>query len=229
MLHPSSFNLASEDDDDWQGLTAGITSALMLTSTSASSSGQSTDNTLSATSTSGKFNAFSCTGSAISGEGGPKRQLILTYPRSKFEWLCFGLVGSSKFCIKEQLPGALSCGTGKHETSKCKALSNAFTLDMSLFNQEQVEVMNQKMLTTLEWSEVFECITIKAFPEWIPAGTIQEDEPFRVSSMDDQLMVPSYKPLGIPPPTHGDVVVFDFHPTLSFDSADSSIIVWGCH
>jgi hypothetical protein len=45
MSLPTSVNLTSEDDDDWQGLTAGITSALMLTSTSASSSRQSTDNT----------------------------------------------------------------------------------------------------------------------------------------------------------------------------------------
>jgi hypothetical protein len=128
MSHPLVLTTSHDDDDNWMGLMAGVTSSLTLTSGSATSPTLSTLDTGSpaSTSTSGKFNSFAFAGAAVSGGWGSKRTLVAMFPKSKFDRLCLGLVGTTKFCIKEHLPGTQSCGTGKHESSKFSTMEDSF-------------------------------------------------------------------------------------------------------
>lgn len=72
MSLPPTLSIVPDDDNDWHGLTAGLSSALTLTLMSHSSaSTQNKDTMPSMASSSGKFNPFTFVGSAISG-GGPK-------------------------------------------------------------------------------------------------------------------------------------------------------------
>jgi hypothetical protein len=154
---------------------------------------------------------------------------------TKFEWLCLGLVGSTKFCTKGCLLGTSSCGTGRHETLKYNSLPDTFyvkyndiqayfqpSLDASLLNHEQKEVLSQKILTIGEWFEVFQNISSETPPSWFPPLTVQP--PQAPTNPGDCSALPLLKSLGILSPTKGDGAVFDFQPSLSFDSLDSSAI-----
>jgi hypothetical protein len=240
MSHPPSLSLLTAEDDDWQGLTAGLTSSLTLTTGSASTTTTpSTSGSPTLAANTGKFNSFTFVGSALSG-GVSKRSLLATFPSSKYQRLCLGLVGSSKFCIKERLPGANSCGTGKHETSKYRQVfEDAFyvkhneiqaycqpVLHAKFLHEDQVEILMLKTLTLNDWGEVFEGISLGNLPDWLPKydhemtmSMVQNDVDHLSQASDLAL-----KTLGILSPTKGEALDFNFQLSLSFDSTDSSIL-----
>jgi hypothetical protein len=161
--------------------------------------------------------------------GGTRRGLLITQQRSKFERLCLGLVGLNKFCTKERLAGSNSCGTVKHETSKFEASPNCCfvkfneiqahsspTLSVEGFTSEQVQSLGDRMLTITDWTSIFDEIASGSLPNWFP----QAPWPTHHDNQNHSIL----QPLSIMSPTGGPARLFDFHPTLSFDSSDSSII-----
>jgi hypothetical protein len=132
----------------------------------------------------------------------------------------------------ERVLGGLSCGTGRHKSSKFQPSIATFyikhtdhqafcqpTLDMNHFLPDQVQVLSQKMLTALEWSETFERISNDFMPLWLPV-TDNDDKNPELEPEDLAL-----KTLGILSPTQDNQAIFGFQPTLSFDSMDSSQLV----
>jgi len=153
------------------------------------------------------------------------------HPQSKVDRLCLGLVGTNKFCIKERLPGVSSCGTSRHETSKfdglfghCYVKHNEIQahctpcLDIESFSSRQMASLATQSYPLPEWINIFRTIEAGDFPEWLPKELI-------VDTQDNGAHVSSFQPLSILSPTAGPVNLFDYKPTLSFDSTDSSVIV----
>lgn len=96
-------------------------------------------------------------------------------------------------------------------------------IDIKYFNEHQKEALAIKVLSLNEWMEVFEAIDSGSIPDWLSVG----DKDISALIIDDQTEPTTnlaFKPLGILSPTKGDATMFDFQPTLSFDSTDSSVI-----
>jgi len=161
--------------------------------------------------------------------GGSRRTLLVTQPRSTFERLCLGLVRTNKFCSKERLLGSVSCGTTRHETSKFSALPDycyvkvnetqahcSPTLAVAGFTSSQVQALTDRFYTIHDWGAMFDKITSGSPPDWFPSPLL--DSPQINPS------APLIQPLSIMSPTAGSGNLFYFHPTLSFNSSDSSII-----
>jgi len=233
MSTPSSTNPSVLlDDDNWQGFSALLISTLPppLVGSSSGSATSSPPSQPSSTDSSGKFNSFALVGASFTGGGGSKRALLITQPRSKFDCLCLGLVGTNKFCIKERLSGALSCGTTRHETSKfegsydhCYVKYNEIqahctpTLNLEAFSANQIAALADRSFSLADWTTILDGIAVGDLPDWFPkrlvVDTLQEEEPAL-----------SFQQLSILSPTSGPAVLFDYKPSLSFDSSDSSII-----
>ncbi len=146
------------------------------------------------------------------------------------------MVGTSKFCIKDRLPGAGSCGTGKHEISKFPAKQDAFYLkhneiqaycqpviEATMFNEEQKYVLTQKRLTGSEWRDTFGELDRGAILDWLVIGSKDTTSGVMDAPLEQRKMS-ALKTLGILSPTKGDAVIFDFQPSLSFDSSDSNVL-----
>jgi len=227
MSAPSSTPSLPLDEDNWMDFTSSLITSLPTLQSSSGSTEPSPSNPSSLHSF-GKFNSFSFVGASISG-GGTRRGLLITQQRSKFERLCLGLVGLNKFCTKERLAGSNSCGTVKHETSKFEASPNCCfvkfneiqahsspTLSVEGFTSEQVQSLGDRMLTITDWTSIFDEIASGSLPNWFP----QAPWPTHHDNQNHSIL----QPLSIMSPTGGPARLFDFHPTLSFDSSDSSII-----
>jgi hypothetical protein len=227
MAQRPALSLPIDDDDDWKGLSIGVSST--LTSTSGSSEPTRLDP--SSSSSSGKYNMFNFVGATISG-GGPKRSLFHTSSIAKLDKVCLGLVGSNKFCIKSCLEGSNSCGTGRHGSSKFSIAMNCFyikhsdsqvhcqpVLDGSSLTLLQVEAVLDKTLSASEWSSAFTSILEGVYPDWWPSDVIDEE----ISTLVHQNNFTLEKLSILSPTRAGDnPSVFDFHPSLSFDSSESS-------
>jgi len=135
-------------------------------------------------------------------------------------------VGSNKFCSKDRLPGSLSCGTIKHETSKFDALPDCCyvkvneiqahcspRLSVAGFTSSQVLALSERSYTISEWGAVFDSIVAGNLPDWFPHEPQEETERALI-----------LQPLSILSPTARPANLFDLQPTLSFDSTDSSVM-----
>jgi hypothetical protein len=83
-----------------------------------------------------------------------------------------------------------------------------------------------KTLTLNDWDEVFDSISLGNLPNWllkVDLDVMLEVDQTRLNQ-PSQSQDLSLKTLGILLPTKGDALDFDFHPSLSFDSTDSSIL-----
>ena len=227
MSVPPSSTPTLSADDNWQDFTSSLLTSLPTLQASSGSSVSSPPSQPSSAGSSGKFHSFTFVGAAVSG-GGSRRALLITQPRSGFERLCLGLVGSNKFCTKERLSGSGSCGFSKHETSKFDALPNTCyvkfneiqahctpTLAIETLSEIQVRALSERVFTVSEWGTLFHEIATGSLPDWVPQDQLA------VQTQDGGLTV---QPFGILSPTAGPGTLFDFQPTLSFDSSDSSII-----
>jgi len=153
------------------------------------------------------------------------------HPRFKLDRLCLGLVGTNKFCINDRLLGVSSCGTSRHEVSKfdglfghCYVKYNEIQahcspcLDVESFSSKQLDSLAARSHALPEWINIFGSIAAGNFPEWLPKELI-------VDTRGDVEPVPTFQQLSILSPTAGPAALFDYQPTLSFDSVDSSVIV----
>ncbi len=81
------------------------------------------------------------------------------------------------------------------------------------------------MLLITEGMEVFDGIESGSPPGWIPKTSSNNDVDSMV--MSHQMLGSNYlvlQPLSILSPMKGDATVFDYQPSLSFDSTDSSVM-----
>jgi hypothetical protein len=144
-------------------------------------------------------------------------------------------VGSNKFCVKERLPGSLSCGTTRHETSKFEASYGhgyvkfneiqahcSPSLNIEDFSDDQVEVLGNQSFTLPEWTIVFDQISGGINPDWLP--TLAPSPPLAAIAESEAAPNATFQQLSILSPTAGQGNLFDFRPSLSFDSSDSSLI-----
>jgi hypothetical protein len=140
-------------------------------------------------------------------------------------------VGTNKFCIKEWFPGASSCGTSRHEVPKfdglfghCYVKYNEIQahcspcLDAETFSSKQLDSLAARWYTLTEWVNIFGSIAAGDFPEWLPKELI-------VDTQGDAEPFPTFQQLSILSPTAGLAMLFDYKPSLSFDSVDSSVLV----
>jgi hypothetical protein len=219
------------DDDNWQGFTSSLITTLPDMQSSSGSNVTSPPSQPSSTGSSGKFNSFSFVGTSLAG-GGVRRSLLVMQPRSKLERLCLGLVGSNKFCTKDRLPGASSCGTTKHEAAKFDALQDHCyvkvneiqahclpTLSIAGCSDSQVHALSERIYTDAKWGPIFDSIVSGVPPDWLPTA------PVVLPQVQEDTAGPlSLQPLGLLSPTTQASNLFDSQPKLSFDSADSSVI-----
>jgi hypothetical protein len=87
---------------------------------------------------------------------------------------------------------------------------------MEDFTPDQVEALVDQTFTVGHWTTVFDEIASGSPPDWFPQAPLMIAQEQRDHT--------GFQPLSIMSPTAGSGKLFDFHPTLSFDSADSSII-----
>jgi hypothetical protein len=232
---PSTLRL--DDDDAWQGFASGFSSSLSLVLAPAPSLRSDASAVVSpsavpsstSSGSSGKFNAFTFVGASVSG-GAVKRFLVHLCGAEEHEEVCFGLVGSTKFCLRDKIPGSTSCGTGRHGLMKFPVTGNAlyvkFTdtqiytqpvLDAEVLSEEQIEVLLTKNFTLSEWSQLFQDIEDQTFPDWLS----QAVPPAKAASAIE----PMLRPLSILSPTHDEASHCVFQQVMSFDSSDSTMLM----
>jgi len=140
------------------------------------------------------------------------------------------MVGSTKFCLKDKLLGASSCGTGRHGTAKHPVSWNAlyvrFTdtqayaspfLEVSSYSEEQIKSLLAKSYTISEWAALFQELENELIPDWFPKVTSLPIREFN--------QVLGLRPLSLLSPTHAGAENFNFQQIMSFDSSDSTQLV----
>jgi hypothetical protein len=124
-------------------------------------------------------------GASVSGEG-IKRFLAHLRSMEEHKDVYLGLVGSTKFCFKDKLPGANLCGTGRHGASKLSAawptLYVKFTdtqvytqpvVEVEALSVSQINVLLSKSFMLNEWIHFFQEIKEQRFPDRLPRADSQ--------------------------------------------------------
>ncbi len=116
--------------------------------------------------------------------GGAGKRFLFCHEASTEE-LCYGVVGSSKFCIKPLVPGSKSCGVVSHGGRKFSPLTHTFYIkesDSKAYCQPgfYAELDSPSCLNKLlgqafsldEWSGVFAAISSNKPPAWLTEDSL---------------------------------------------------------